>query len=225
MPKFTLLFAIVLILAYTSLASSHALPFQPSISDSILQQPSSNTSAPNEPTLAENVVNLLAKLPYAPDIRVRQATLSLIYITDPTHTQFSTTNPHDLRLIVALFRPYGPDPTPRAGLRDVFTYRNLNNGEWAGWNDKGWFVVTERHWERAHEMQWAALQSMMSIDQANRLLKAAGHRDPFYAIEIGQLDGDPVGYCFLFHPVGVFAVRVDARTREVRVVESQRCSF
>ena len=65
---------------------------------------------------------------------------------------------------------------------------------------------------------------MMSIDETNRLLKAAGHRDSFYAIEIGRLDADPVGYCFLFRPEGVSAVRVDARSRDVRIVERQKCS-
>ena len=225
MPNLQLLFAILLVLAYTFLASSHALPYQPSASDSILQRPSSNTSAPNGPTLAENVVDLLAKLPFSPNIRVREAALCIIYITHPIHTQISTTNPHDLRRIVALFRPHGPGPNPRAGLRDVFTFQNLNNGDWAAWHNPEWAVVTERLWLRAHEMHWAALQRMMSIDEANRLLKAAGHRDPFYAIEIGRLDADPVGYCFLFRPVGVFAVRIDARTREVRVVESKRCNF
>lgn len=224
MPNLKLLFAIVLAPAYTFLASSHALPYQPSTSDSIVQQPS-NISAPNELNLAENVVNLLAQLPYSPDIRVRRAALCLIYLTQPLHAQFTTTDPHDLRLILALFRPYRPERTPRPSLRDIFTHQNLVNGDWAAWHSRRWAVVTERHWERAHEMQWSALQRMMSIDEANRLLKAAGHRDPFYAIEIGRLDADPVGYCFLFLPVGVFAVRVDARTREVRVVESKRCTF
>ena len=223
MPNMRLLIAIVFFLAYIFQASSHALPYQPSTSDSLLQQPSSNTSAPNERTLADNVVNLLATLPYARNIRVRRATLCIIYITHPTHTQFSTTNPHDLRLIFAVFRPYAP--TPRTGVRDILTYQNLKNGDWAAWQNQGWSVMTERHWERMHGIQWAALQRMMSIDEANRLLKAAGHVDPFYAIEIGRLDADPVGYCFLFHPVGVFAVRVNARTREVRVVESKRCTF
>ena len=224
MPNLKPLFAIVFALAYTFMASSHAVPYQPSISDSIVQQPS-NTSAPNEPTLAENVVNLLAQLPYSPDIRVRKAALCVIYLTLLPHTQFTTTNPHDLRLILAMFRPYRPERTRRPSVRDVFTHQNLDHGDWAAWHSRRWAVVTERHWERAHEMQWAALQRMMSIDEADWLLKAAGHRDPFYAIEIGRLDADPVGYCFLFRPVGVFAVRVDARTREVRVVESQRCTF
>ena len=75
-------------------------------------------------------------------------------------------------------------------------------------------------------LQWAEIQRLMTFEDADRALKAAGYSDGYSKVVIGgwDLSSTPLSYCFvgvIIGPQQVVNIEVEVRSRLVRQVE--RC--
>ncbi|KAL8716100.1 MAG: hypothetical protein Q9220_000004 [cf. Caloplaca sp. 1 TL-2023] len=149
---------------------------------------------PNEVSLAQNVNKLLQGLHESEDRTLSTAPLVNVFLYASAPAA-ATINVHDLRQIEVVLHPRTGQPSP--GFRDIVKIRN-DPVRWDHWLSPHHSVVREGVWELDNEIQWPEVQSLMSIDEADLLVKAAGYHDRFWKVEIGQFTDQPLGYCFFF---------------------------
>ena len=218
----TILTLICVSLACIFLTSSHAKPYQLVNGNGVIQQQSSNSSASliaNDLSLAGNINFLLLKLSRSPDTRISQSLLVDVLIHHKEH-DFETRNPHDLRALSLLFKPAGSQSLgfKLLGVRNDFD-------DWETWVTPRWLDISDNVWAAFHPIFWPPLQASMDIDEAARLLNAAGYDSPFFSIEISQFGTKPIAYCFNFSWQTYAMVRVEVETRRVIAFRGGTCSF
>ncbi|KAL8950559.1 MAG: hypothetical protein Q9222_003412 [Ikaeria aurantiellina] len=210
MDKFIFLF-----IHLTRISLSFAAPAGPLLSvveDLPLNITVASTTSSNEVTLAQNVDNLLREMHTSGDRIHSTAPLVTVFLETATAAS-ATTDVHALRHIRAVFHPYTDQPSP--GLRDVITIRN-DPIHWDHWLSPQRSIVREDVWDLdRYEIQWDEVQSLMSIEEADALVKAAGYDETFWVVQIGQYTGMPLSYLFFFRGMGGYAVRVDVLTKDV----------
>ncbi|KAL8950582.1 MAG: hypothetical protein Q9222_003391 [Ikaeria aurantiellina] len=167
----------------------------------------------NDLSLSQNIRVLTESISRSPSPYYNRASLVGIYLYGSPH--FTTTDPHALRDLTVYFHPYrAPLPlNPRE--REVFVVRN-DPLRWGHWLPPSRTLINKNVYDWQREIQWEGMQALMTLEDADRRLKAAGHGERYGEISIDWLRGENLGYCFTFAPaVGKRGVRVEVLTKEV----------
>ena len=65
-----------------------------------------------------------------------------------------------------------------------------------------------------NEMQWEELQALLPLEEADRLVKAAGYTQPDFYVSINKVTGKRFGWCFRFRTAGL-SVLIELLTKNV----------
>ncbi|KAL8852149.1 MAG: hypothetical protein Q9221_002972 [Calogaya cf. arnoldii] len=160
-------------------------------------------------------VNLLLDLQsHSRDPEFRLASLTGVFLSRGSDLQGTVTDPRGLRNLVASFRVYGNPPRP--GLRETLVFSDAGGGDWHYVHR---VVRTQEIWEKEHEIQWREVERLMSLEEADSKIKAAGFVWPLRQIEIQQFDEFPLAYCFKFIRGDVDAACVGMLNKHIWVRE------
>lgn len=169
----------------------------------------------NGPTVGQVVSQLLRQLASLADIRFRNAQMSAVFLRVSPGDQPSN-NIADFRSIGCIFL-YGGDAPP-AGKSNGFAVVNQWPEQWDEWQNR---VVPRLVPAAFEEIPWQKTQTLMSVEKADYLLKAAGHVQRYRGIVMLKLADKPLGYCFSGLD-GIRNLSVDVRSG--RISEVRDCS-
>ncbi|KAL8850476.1 MAG: hypothetical protein Q9221_004619 [Calogaya cf. arnoldii] len=181
------------------------------------------TSSPqsNELPTDQNIANYLHYLASAPTTHFNRAKLILVLYSAggiaPHRIRSADINAHrSLRLI---FRSgdFSPTLPPRL---TYFRSRNNFPAPPDSWSVSDFYEHPPLIWlEDKHAIDFAEVQGLLSVEQADKLLKEAGFEDAYTLVHLHETDTRSLQYCFegiLPWPGG--NVIVEVRTRRVREV-------
>ena len=195
------------------------------ISGLVLQLPSQNQTSSSAHALTLDLLsqNIEAEVEYLarnPRIELSEAKLVLVFVVS---RRARSSNIADFQQISLAFRTGGP-PVPY-GLDKYFFVSNLPPRRWSEWTPPR-FHSGATALDTNRDIAWSRVQTSMSIQRADTLLKAAGYRGDFTAVQIAETRHEPLGFCF--HELEVLpgfyrAVIVDVLTGMVRELDLPIC--
>ncbi|KAL8772469.1 MAG: hypothetical protein Q9209_002421 [Squamulea sp. 1 TL-2023] len=144
-------------------------------------------------SISQRMEMLLNRQIYFRDPLLRQATLTGVFLTQANGEQIPTNDCRRLQYITASFRVH--EQSPRPGFRTTFLFANAGGSAWQIL-DK--MERRQEIWEKEHEFKWGELEARMTLQEADRRIKAAGFMWPLYQINIERFDEWPLAYCFKF---------------------------
>ncbi|KAL8783707.1 MAG: hypothetical protein Q9213_004446 [Squamulea squamosa] len=145
-------------------------------------------------SLTQRMGLLLDRQSYFRDPMLRQATLAGVFLTQADGEQIITNDCRRLQNIVASFRVHEHSP-PRPGFRTTLLFVNASG---SNWQNLRLMVRRQEIWEKEHEFDWWELEAKMTLQEADRRIKAAGFVWPLHQINIEHFDHWPLSYCFKF---------------------------
>ena len=144
-------------------------------------------------SLSQRMDRLLQLQSLSRDPKFRRASLTGVFLSQMSGAQTVTSDPRHLQNLVASFRVHGEPPRP--GFRETLIFSDPTGGDW--YYDQR-ILRTEEIWEKEHEIQWREVERLMSLEEADSRIKAAGFMSPLRQVEIQQFDESPLAYCFKF---------------------------
>ncbi|KAL8801477.1 MAG: hypothetical protein Q9182_004444 [Xanthomendoza sp. 2 TL-2023] len=190
---------LLLLASYFYFTPGFGRPANHTLADVALSLPDPRLrAAPAEGPLGRMVDTLLSKIAARPEITYREATLQVISLQlipedgVPPRTHLSS-NIEDFHDILAVFRLGGPHPlTPNP---EILAFPNRTPDRWQEWGDavlEQWYAGSEVY----RSLQWKPIWGRMSLERADRLLKASGYRGRYRAVTLLHLSARPSGWCF-----------------------------
>ncbi|KAI4277909.1 MAG: hypothetical protein L6R38_005350 [Xanthoria sp. 2 TBL-2021] len=170
------------------------IPQQNPQSPSLFTQNDSTSDNSFNPFSLSQRVNLLLDLQsHSRDATIRRASLTGVFLSWGSGEQTLSSDPRRLHSIIASFRVHG-DP-PRPGFRETLVFSDAGGGDWRHLHR---ISRTQEIWEKEHEIDWKEVERLMTLEEADSRIKAAGFVWPLRQIEIQQFDDFPLAYCFKF---------------------------
>lgn len=192
-------------------------------------QPSSGTAAQSTDTLslrdldqisvARNIAFFIAKQRQTPSIRLNEATLRSVQLTASRPPLVRSSNITQFQEIGCLFEVGGEPRYPDQ--YETYYAHNFVNGGFTTWG------IAPRSTKRApnpnpkHILQWTEIQALMTFEQADERLKAAGHMGSYQRVLVLRVRTSPLVYCFIdveVEPGLVRSVSVEPATGTVGAV-------
>ena len=154
---------------------------------------STSDNSLNPFSLSQRMDRLLQLQSLSRDPKFRRASLTGVFLSQMSGAQAVTSDPRHLQNLVASFRVYGEPPRP--GFRETLIFSDPTGGDWY-YNQR--ILRTEEIWEKEHEIHWREVERLMSLEEADSRIKAAGFMLALRQVEIQQFDESPLAYCFKF---------------------------
>lgn len=186
-------------------------PQSPNLS---MQNGSTSDNSLNPFSLFQRVNLLLFLQSQSTDRTIREASLTGVFLSWGSDQQTLSSDPRRLHSVIASFRVHS-NPPARPGLRETLVFSDAGGGDWRHLQR---VFRTQEIWEKEREIRWEEVERLMTLEDADSRIKAAGFVWPLRQIEIQQFDDLPLAYCFKFIHGNVNAACVGMLDKHVWVV-------
>ncbi|KAI4242364.1 MAG: hypothetical protein L6R40_004093 [Gallowayella cf. fulva] len=193
---------LLLILLFVHYTSSRNLPILPFRTSGTVRIPhvnhSSNLTSNDDLTINTNVGDLLHVLAsHSLPTQINQAKLLGLSVTAGTGApRPRSANIKDFRSIRTVFIAGGINhETPLQ--QQYFEIRNSFPDHWDRWGEAKFYELPPLIWlQDRRPLYWERIQSLMTIERADKLIKEAGYRQEYDLVMLNEMERRPLQYCF-----------------------------